>query len=79
MRGEAPIASHLLYTQDDVLDDGKPDERDRGINAGHSWYAVADACVVYEDLGLTVGVQQGIAAAAAAGIPVEYRSIGAFE
>jgi hypothetical protein len=30
--GEAPFASHLLYTQ--VLDDTIPADRDRGINAG---------------------------------------------
>lgn len=34
-RGEAPIASHLLYTQ--VLDDTKPEERAQAIAAGLAW------------------------------------------
>lgn len=33
-RGEAPIASHLLYTQPGVLDDLVPAERAMGIEAG---------------------------------------------
>ena len=28
LRGEAPLASHLLYTQPGVLDDRVPDERE---------------------------------------------------
>ena len=27
MRGEAPIASHLLYTQEEILNDNIPEER----------------------------------------------------
>lgn len=79
MRGEAPFASHAIYTQDGVLDDTVKDERERGIDAGHAWYSVADACVVYEDFGLSVGMQQGIARAMAAGLPVEMRKIGVQE
>lgn len=75
-RGEAPIASHLLYTQPGVLDDDKPDERKWGIDAGLAWRAVAQASVVYTDRGVSSGMQYGIAAAERAGIPVEYRSIG---
>ena len=76
LRGEAPIASHLLYTQPGVLDDGIPDERKHGIDAGLAWRAVAQASVVYTDRGISTGMKYGIAAAEAAGIPVEYRSIG---
>ena len=50
-RGEAPIASHLLYTQPGVLDDTNPEQRKLGINAGFAWNRFADAVVVYEDLG----------------------------
>src|ERR1700693_1541940 len=45
MRGEAPYASHALYTQPGVLDDGKPDERKHGIKAGFAWRCVADATI----------------------------------
>lgn len=73
LRGEAPIASHLLYTQPGVLDDNVPSERQHGIDAGLAWGAVADATVVYVDLGTSNGMRYGIANADAAGRPVEYR------
>jgi len=75
-RGEAPFASHLLYTQ--VLNDDEPSERLRGINAGLAWGKLADATVVYIDLGVTRGMNIGIAAAHAAGRPVEIRSLAAW-
>jgi hypothetical protein len=74
-RGEAPIASHLLYTQDGILDDTVPQERQWGIDAGLAWKSVAHGSVVYTDHGITKGMEYGIAAAKAAGIPVEYRTI----
>jgi hypothetical protein len=74
--GEAPIASHLLYTQPGVLDDTVPAERERGIAAGLAWYRVADSCVVYTDFGISDGMMQGINAAHAADVTVIYRSIG---
>jgi hypothetical protein len=74
--GEAPIASHLLYTQTGILDDNDPDEREMGIAAGLAWLKVAEASVVYMDRGISPGMEEGIAAAREAGIPVEYRRIG---
>ncbi len=74
-RGEAPIASHLLYTQDGILRDDVPYERQWGIDAGLAWKAVAAASVVYTDLGITKGMEYGIAAAESAGVPVEYREL----
>ena len=78
MRGEAPIASHLLYTQPNVLNDGDTVERRRGIEAGLAWSVAAAASVVYVDRGISAGMRQGIATATAAGIPVEFREIGRF-
>jgi len=75
LRGEAPIASHLLYTQTGVLRDDIPDERQRGIDAGLAWKAFADATVVYTDYGITPGMEYGIAVAKKAGVPIEYRII----
>jgi hypothetical protein len=77
LRGEAPIASHLLYTQPGILDDGVPSERQHGIDAGLAWRRVAQATVVYTDLGISRGMKYGIDAALAAGLPVEMRSIDA--
>lgn len=72
-RGEAPFASHLLYTM--VLDDDVPGERTLGIEAGLTWGAVADATVVYTDRGISEGMQKGIARAEAEGRPVEFRKL----
>ena len=73
--GEAPFASHGLYTRDGVLDDRIPEQRERGILAGFAWGAVADLTAVYQDLGVTPGMQRCIEAALAAGRPVFYRSL----
>lgn len=75
LRGEAPIASHLLYTQPGVLRDEMPNERQHGIDAGLAWRAVAEASVVYTDLGVSTGMVYGIEAAKAAGLPIEYRRL----
>ena len=75
MRGESPIASHLLYTQSGVLNDDDPIERQRGIDAGLAWRAHAWASVVYYDRGISEGMRQGIRAAVKQGIWVEPRSL----
>lgn len=75
-RGEAPIASHLLYTQPSVLDDAIPAERALGVEAGLCWGAFAEATVVYADRGISSGMQFGIDRAAHEGRPVEFRLIG---
>lgn len=72
-RDEAPLASHLLYPQ--VLDDAFDDERALGIAAGLEWTWKADAVVVYDDRGISSGMQTGIDQANAAMIPVEVRSL----
>lgn len=78
LRGEAPIASHLLYTQPGILDDDVPEERQHGIEAGLAWRTVAEASIVYTDLGISRGMEYGIRAAKEAGVPVEYRSLAAW-
>ena len=78
-RGEAPIASHLLYTQPGVLDDTDPAERNHGIRAGFRWGELADAVVVYTDLGVSSGMKTGIAyyrMYCDMTAPIEYRSLG---
>lgn len=75
LRGEAPIASHLLYTQEGILNDDIPTERQHGIDAGLAWRTVAQGSVVYTDLGISKGMEYGIKAAQSAGIPVEYRTL----
>ncbi len=75
MRGEAPIASHLLYTQPGVLDDNNPEERKLGIEAGLIWGSLAEATVVYTDRGMSRGMEYGIKKAVSEGRPIEYRKL----
>jgi hypothetical protein len=58
LRGEAPFASHLLYTR--VLDDAKTDERRLGLIAAMQWIDVADLTAVYIDRGVSPGMRMGI-------------------
>lgn len=71
---EAPFASHLMYTQ--ALDDGDPRQREIGIKAGLAWGMLAVMVVVYEDLGISSGMQMGIDNALKNGKPLQYRKIG---
>ena len=74
LRGEAPFASHLLYTE--ALDDTEPSEREHGITAGFAWRARAAATVVYTDRGISGGMQRGIEHARTLnGHAIEYRSL----
>lgn len=73
LRGEAPLASHLLYTQPGVLDDTIPEERALGIEAGLVWGDTAAATVVYLDHGVSRGMVFGVERAAREGRPVEFR------
>ncbi|MEK7498337.1 MAG: hypothetical protein AAB611_00550 [Patescibacteria group bacterium] len=79
LRGEAPFASHLLYTQEGVLDDKIPKERTLGIEAGFAWKDVADATVVYVNRGISKGMHLGIRRTIVRGQPIEYRSLPAYE
>lgn len=74
-RGEAPFASHLLYTQPHVLDDDIPEERDLGIEAGLVWGRAAEKTVVYTDFGITKGMRRGIKRAREEGREVEHREL----
>lgn len=77
LRGEAPFAGHGLYTQPGVLDDNDAREREQGMEAAFLWaHAARAATVVYDDLGISRGMTQGIARALREGRSVEYRSLG---
>lgn len=52
--GEAPFASHLMYTT--ALCDDIPEERKLGIEAGFEWHSVAEKIVFYVDLGISRGM-----------------------
>jgi hypothetical protein len=66
--GEAPYASHLLYTQPNILDDFLPEERACGLVAGRRFLAVCEYAVCYVDRGFSTGMRGDLEAA------VQYRT-----
>lgn len=72
-RGEAPFASHLLYTQ--VLNDAEREARNRGIALNLTFIAICDYLVVYTDKGISAGMQLAIDHAELLGKPIVYREI----
>lgn len=74
-RGEAPFASHLLYTQPGILNDDNAEERLWGINAGFEWAAVADAAAFYVDRGWSKGMLEARAFYEREGFPFEERCL----
>lgn len=75
MRGEAPFASHLLYTQPGILRDEVHEERELGMNTGWNVTARADFIAIYVDLGWSSGMKRGKEAAEKLGIPYEERQL----
>lgn len=75
MRGEAPLASHLLYDQEGILNDTVSHERIMGMEAGFAWGEKADLVAVYTDRGISSGMKAGMDKAERNGIPSEYRTI----
>jgi hypothetical protein len=75
LRGEAPFASHLLYTQRGILKDEIATERKLGMTAGWEWGSHGDAYVFYTDRGFSGGMNAALNIAKANGYKVEYRSL----
>lgn len=78
-RGEAPIASHLLYTQPGILDDGVAEERELGTQAGKAWGALADLHAFYTDLGISPGMRYALNLCKQNGMPYEMRSLSQWQ
>lgn len=74
-RGEAPIASHLLYTQPGILRDEIPEERAWGINAGLAWRKVAEKAVFYTDRNWSGGMIEARRIYMEEGFPFEERTL----
>ena len=74
-RGEAPFASHGIYTRPGVLRDEVPEERARGMKAGFAWAAKAEIRAIYLDLGMSDGMRDGRAHAREIGQRIEYRLV----
>jgi hypothetical protein len=74
-RGEAPLASHLLYTQPGILNDDKIEERKKGIEAGLEWLSVAEKHIFYIDFGMTLGMNYALELSKKNKIPIEFRKL----
>jgi len=75
MLGEAPFASHLLYGL--LLDDSNPHERKIGLSCDHAFLAKCDIVAVYNDFGVSAGMEEAIDLAHKLGIQIDLRYIGA--
>ncbi len=71
--GYAPWASHAVYTQNKVLNDRIPKERDAGIQAGLVVASFAQFTVLGTERGISKGMQYGITNAQRAGRKIIYR------
>lgn len=78
-RGESPIASHLLFTQEGILNDEEPEQRKLGIEAGLAWILSAEAMVLYVDRGMSRGMNEAMKLAQRLGVPTELRSLDVVE
>lgn len=74
-RGEAPYASHLFYTH--ILNDATREERKLGMSCGFLWGEAGDTAAVYQDLGISPGMTEGINLARERGQTVVYRTLPA--
>jgi hypothetical protein len=74
LQGEAPYVSHLLYTQ--CLEDTISEERELGMNAGWAFIERSDFTAVYDDYGISKGMQGGIDIALKLNKKIVYRQIG---
>lgn len=76
LRHEAPYASHLLYTQPNVLDDTIPEERELGIYAGFAFKHMEGVhTIFYTDLGISGGMQLALDYCKEHGMSFELRSL----
>jgi len=78
-RGEYPYASHLFYTQDGILNDKNPIERELGIDAGFAWGKLANKRIIYFDRGVSEGMIKGIDFAKSINQKIGYRKLPNYE
>lgn len=72
-RGEAPLASHLLYPF--VLREDLKDERQLGIELGFEWWYGARCIVFYIDKGWSSGMLTALERAKRFGKDIEFRRL----
>lgn len=75
LKNEAPLASHLLYTQPGILNDDDPLERATGMQCGWEWMGAAVTIAFYIDKGISNGMIEGFKKAVQTDADIEVRSI----
>lgn len=76
LRHEAPYASHLLYTQPNVLDDLIPEERELGIYAGFAFKHMEGVhTVFYTDRGMSNGMNLALEYCKEHGMSYEFKEL----
>lgn len=74
-RRESPFNYHLFYPPEIILRNNESKERKLGIEADLAWIKLADAMVVYTDLGVTEGMKRSIKKAEESDKTIEYRQL----
>lgn len=74
-RGEAPYASHLFFDHPEILDDLKPEEREKGMKAGFAWGRAAETVAIYVDRGISQGMMLGFERGIENGAEIVVRSV----
>lgn len=86
LKGEAPLASHLLCTQPGILDDDRSEERLQGMEASYEWMRamaraqpleVTPVVAFYTDLGRSAGMTVAIERCERYGLEMIERTLGA--
>lgn len=73
IRDESPFPSHLLYTQEGILDDKDLVQRKKGFRALSAWRKVSAGVIVYINRRISEGMQIGIKESIFLGHKVVYR------
>ena len=74
-RGESPFNYHLFHPPEIILRNNESKERKLRIEADLAWMELADAIVVYTDLGITKGMKRGIERAKEIDKIIEHRQL----
>lgn len=75
-RGYSPYASHLMLAFSEVLDDGIPEQREAGIEAGFAFSGIVDRVIFFMDYGASEGMHFAESRPRENGVFVEIWTIG---
>jgi len=76
-QGNCPFASHILYTQEGILDDDEESERSTGIRCGYKIGNNADKIIFFMDYGMSKGMVFALEHYTKNGSNIHFKYIGA--